>query len=181
LSEIAKLKATVDALDFKHKSELDEARNSSCVQKDIDLNILRERLGLEECRAEMYRKDFYELELEAKKLYDDLMSIIQEDRQRFETLEQMVRKVQNARINEAEEYNAKLRSIKLTISQINEHYTTSMLNKIDFSARESLWLVTQLQRMRQEKRMILDRYILHLNYIQQSLDVTLIYLTVPHY
>jgi hypothetical protein len=40
LSEMEKLKAPVDVLDFKHKSELDEARKSSCIGLEAK-NIMR--------------------------------------------------------------------------------------------------------------------------------------------
>jgi hypothetical protein len=156
MDKIKKLKATINELDKKHQNELVEAIGNK-IQHNVDIAELQERLATETCKADIFRQEYFELEQEAKERYEELLAIISNDKERFQVLEVMIRKVQNARINEVEEYNNKLRTIKNTINQVHEYYVSGMVNKIDFSARESLWMVTQLNRLMKERRSLLER------------------------
>jgi hypothetical protein len=121
------------------------------------IEILQDRLALEQGKAASLKTAVNKLNRELKYTTSGLLSILNDEHVKSKTLSQKVTDAEETRLEEMKKYNERIKLIKDAIEQIQEINLSQMISKIDYQARESIWLVSQLNRPMRDKKILMAK------------------------
>jgi phenylalanyl-tRNA synthetase alpha subunit len=156
LTQIVKLRNIITAMDLKHKEEVEKIRAGGC-KSNNEIEILQDRLALEQGKAASLKTSVNALKQELQSTTLSLLSILNDEHSKSKALSEKASVAEKTRLEDMQRYNEKLKFIKETIEQIQEINLNQMITKIDYQARESIWLVSQLNRLMRDKKSLIAK------------------------
>jgi hypothetical protein len=156
LAQISKLRKVITDMELKHKIEVENVRSGGC-KSNNEIEILQDRLALEQGKAASLKTVVNKLNQELKYTTSGLLSILNDEHVKSKTLSQKVTDAEKTRLEEMKKYNERLKLIKDAIEQIQEINLSLMISKIDYQDRESIWLVSQLNRLMRDNKILMAK------------------------
>jgi len=151
-ADIAQLRSHITEMERRHNQEVELIRAGHNARSNRDIEAVQDSLANEQRKAEQLKTTCIALNNELKNTTTNLLKIIQGEQEKGEQLKTLIEKSEQARLDDLNKYNERLLLIKKRLEEIYDLNLATMINKIDYSSRESLWLVSQLGRLMKERK-----------------------------
>jgi len=157
LFRVQTLEKKIDELVERHEEELLITEQQVSLKSRGEILALREALLLESALTDRYRDELNIAVSEYTSTTNKLKDVISEDKVKFAVFSQVLEGIEAERKDESIKYSDKLDKIKKFITATQQCFVNTLVKKIEFTSKESLFMIRQLEKEQREKNALLKK------------------------